>query len=224
MKAMILAAGRGERMRPLSDTTPKPLLTVAGKPLIVHHLERLAAAGIQDVVINLAYKGEQIEAALGDGSAFGVQINYSKESDLGLETAGGVIKALPLLGHAPFILLSADIWTDYPFEQLQAQTVKAAHLVMVQNPTYHPAGDFYLDGKTLCHEGEQSLTYANIGLFDPAYFEPHKQQRLALGSLLHQSVSEGLLTGEVYQGCWQNLGTAEQLLALNQALQTRGSC
>lgn len=218
MKAMILAAGRGERMRPLTDTVPKPLLEVGGKPLIVHHIERLAESGIRQIIINLAYKGQQIEAQLGGGAQFGVEIKYSHEDDLGLETAGGVINALPLLGSEPFILLSADLSTDYPFEALSHKIANPAHLVMVPNPDFNLHGDFYLSGKTLCHQGEQSLTYANIGLFQPSYFSGYDVQRLALGSLLHQSVKQGLLTGELYLGRWENVGTAQQLAKLNQSV------
>ena len=176
MKAMILAAGRGERLRPLTDTTPKPLLRVGGKPLIVWHLERLAAAGWREVVINHAHLGEQIEAALGDGSAFGLRIAYSPEPAGAWETAGGIAAALPLLGERPFLVVNGDVWCDWDFTRalrlVQPGDRRLGHLVLVDNPPHHPAGDFCLAGETVQPAGggtDDTLTYAGIAVFWPAF-------------------------------------------------------
>ena len=173
MKAFILAAGRGERMRPLSDRTPKPLLCVGGKPLIVWHLERLAAAGFREVVINHAHLGQQIVAALGDGSAFGLHIDYSAEPPGALETAGGIAKALPLLGSEPFLVVNGDVWCDWDFKRAHALAGIHAHLVFVDNPPQHAGGDFCLDGETVKYASAgigPTLTYAGTGVFSPGFF------------------------------------------------------
>lgn len=164
MKAMILAAGRGERMRPLTDHTPKPLLKVGGKPLIAWHLKRLAAAGFQDIVINHAHLGEQIESALGDGSQWGVRIQYSPEK-IALETAGGIANALPLLGNAPFLVVNGDVYTDIDFGTLKLVPPNLAHLVMVNNPPQHAAGDFALSSGKLSADGTEKLTFSGIGIY-----------------------------------------------------------
>jgi MurNAc alpha-1-phosphate uridylyltransferase len=228
MKAMILAAGRGERMRPLSDRTPKPLLPVGGKPLIVWQIERLAAADIREIVINHAHLGAQIEAALGDGAGFGVQIQYSSEADA-LETAGGIRQALPLLGTSPFLVVSGDIYCDCDYRQLLAQTPLAedalACLWMVTNPAWHPDGDFVLHAGRLRLAGagasEPRLTYANFGLFHPQMFaELALGQKLPLRPLLDVLIPAGRIQGARLgqDTLWENLGTPAQLAALDAQL------
>lgn len=216
MKAMILAAGRGERLRPLTDTCPKPLLEVCGKPLIVWHLLRLAAAGITEVVINHAWLGEQIEATLGDGQAFGVSLRYSAEGEA-RETAGGIALALPLLGEQPFLLLSADIYTDYDFSQLveRAQAMPAeqtAHLVMVSNPPYHPQGDFALIDGWIAPDAQPKLCYANIAICRPSLVAGVAPGSVAkLGPLLAAQAKLGRVSGERFDGRWVNVGTVADL-------------
>lgn len=219
MRAMILAAGRGERMRPLTDHTPKPLLTVAGKPLIQWHVEALAGAGIRDIVINLAWLGEQIRAHLGNGHRWGVNLHYSEEREA-LETGGGVVQALSALGEQPFLLLSADVWTDYPLERLRALPLEPdrAHFVMVPNPDFHPQGDFALADGRMALAGER-CTYGNLGVFHPAFFAGCAPGRFALAPLMRRWVEQGRVSGERYDGTWHNLGTPQQLQALNAALQ-----
>ena len=218
MRAMILAAGRGERMRPLTDTTPKPMLTVAGKPLVQWHVEALAAAGIQEIVINLAWLGEQIRDHLADGRRWDVNIEYSLEAQA-LETGGGVFQALPLLGEEPFVLLSADVWTDYPLTRLRTlpSAQDMAHFVLVPNPDFHPRGDFALQAGRIGTEGER-LTYGNVGVFRPAFFAGCQPGRFALAPLMHRWVERGQVSGECHRGAWHNLGTPAQLRALNQTL------
>ncbi|MBV8465653.1 MAG: nucleotidyltransferase family protein [Burkholderiales bacterium] len=224
MKAMILAAGRGERMRPLTDATPKPLLPVGGKPLIVWHIERLAAAGVHDIVINHAWLGAQIEAALGDGSQWGVRIAYSAEA-VALETAGGIAQALPLLGSAPFLLISADIYTDYPLAQLVAvaQTMvqdqaRLAHVVMVDNPPYHPIGDWALSDGRIDPAGADKLCYANLAVLKPAVVDGVAPGSIArLGPILAQAAANRQVSGEHYGGDWYNVGTPDELAAADHA-------
>lgn len=220
MKAMILAAGRGERMRPLTDHTPKPLLQVGGKPLIVWHIERLAAAGFREFVINHAHLGSQIEAGLGDGSRWGVRIDYSDEGEA-LETAGGIAKALPLLGEAPFLVVNGDVYAEYDFSRLrnQPQESMAVHLVLVDNPPQHPNGDFFLaDGKLVEH-GDGRLTFSGIGVYRPELFAsvaPGSKAKLA--PLLYAAIAEGRATAEHYRGAWVDVGTPERLHALDRKL------
>jgi len=214
MKAMILAAGRGERLRPFTDTTPKPLLEVAGQPLIAYQLRALAAAGIKEVIINVSYLGHLIQTALGDGSAYGVKIHYSVEATL-LETGGGIYNALPLLGNEPFIVTSADIWTDYPFARLFNRLTKLIHLVVVNNPDFHPEGDFALQDGFLANEGTPKFTFANIGIYHPDLFKDCKPGAFRLVSLLRNAITQGQATGELYSGGWANIGTAEQLAQLS---------
>lgn len=214
MKAMILAAGRGNRMRPLTDSTPKPLLKVKDEALIVHHLKSLAQNNVREVVINVHYHAQQIYHALGDGSQFGVRIHYSYEPEL-LETGGGIVQALTLLNDAPFIVLSADLWTDYSWRQLPTQMTSLAHLIMVDNPAFHPQGDFYLRHGKLFLEGEPKLTYANIGVFHPNLFKNCKPEPFKLNTLLFPAITRGEITGEYFHGCWENIGTPEQLAKLN---------
>lgn len=218
MRAMILAAGRGERMRPLTDSTPKPLLEVAGKPLIVHHLLALAEAGVTQVVINHAWLGKKIEMALGDGKKFGIQITYSPEPEGGLETAGGIIQALPLLGEQPFWVINGDIWCDYPLSQLPSQLEGLAHLVMVDNPEHHPKGDFALEGGKLDLVGQPLLTYSGIAVFSPEFFSGYMPGRLALAPLLRQRIESQQVSGERHYGSWCDVGTPQRLEQLNQTL------
>lgn len=232
MKAMILAAGRGERMRPLTDDMPKPLLRVGGKPLIVWQIERLARAGILDIVINHAHLGGQIEAALGDGGSLGVRISYSPEPAGALETAGGVANALPLLGFAPFLVINGDIWCDYDFAwaaetagQLPAQGL-LAHLVLVPNPAHHPDGDFGLHFGRATAEGSPRLTFAGIGYYQRALFagiEPGS--RAALAPLLRKAMADGRVGGEYFHGRWEDVGTPQRLASLDAELGSgSGAC
>ncbi len=220
MKAMILAAGRGERMRPLTDHTPKPLLVAGGKPLIVWHLERLAAAGFRDIVINHAHLGEQIEQALGNGAQWGVRITYSAEPPGALETAGGIAQALPLLGKAPFLVVNGDIYCDVDFAHFRRYTAAVAHLLMVANPAHHTTGDFSLDGDrvTFANDG-QTLTYAGVGVFSPAFFrDVPPGQPMKLRPLLDAAIAAGTLTGERYAGRWVDVGTPQRLAELDKEL------
>ena len=213
-RAMLLAAGRGERMRPLTDQVPKPLLTVRGKPLIVHHLERLARCGVRDVVINLAWLGDRIRAALGDGAGFGVSIHYSEEGAHALETGGGIFKALPWLGSEPFLVVNADVFTDFDFAALSIGPQAWAHLLLVPNPVQHPDGDFALEDARVVEKGSARWTYSGIGLFRPQLFEGCQPGRFPLLPLLKRAIAAGRLSGEVYRGAWSDVGTVERLAAL----------
>jgi len=215
MKAMILAAGRGARLRPLTDQTPKPLLMVGDKPLIAYHLIKLASIGIKEVVINISYLAEQIKNALGNGSQYGVNIHYSYEPEV-LETGGGIYHALPLLGPQPFLVLSADIWTDYPLEKLPKQIDKLAHLVLVPNPDFHPTGDFTCENNLLGLDGANKYTFGNIGIYHPDLFAQCKPGYFRLGNLLIEYIKKQQVTGEVYYGEWYNIGTVEQLNILQK--------
>jgi MurNAc alpha-1-phosphate uridylyltransferase len=218
MKAMILAAGRGERMRPLTDHTPKPLLKVGGKPLIAWHLKRLAAAGFQDIVINHAHLGEQIESALGDGSQWGVRIQYSPEK-IALETAGGIANALPLLGNAPFLVVNGDVYTDIDFGTLKLVPPNLAHLVMVNNPPQHAAGDFALSSGKLSADGTEKLTFSGIGIYQPSLFASIVRGDAAkLAPLLKAAMAQGLVSGSHHRGAWHDIGTPERLQALDSQL------
>jgi MurNAc alpha-1-phosphate uridylyltransferase len=219
MRAMILAAGRGERMRPLTDTQPKPLLEAGGKPLIQYHLEALARAGIREVVINLAWRGELIRRALGDGKRFGVQICYSDEPEGALETGGGILAALPLLGPGPFLVISGDIWSEFALasciDRLAADDV--AHFVVVPNPDFHAKGDFGLESGRLVDRTPR-YTYANIGVLRPEFFAGRQPGRFALAPLMFEWIRHGRVSGELFQGRWHNLGTAVQLARLDAQL------
>lgn len=227
MKAFILAAGRGERMRPLSDSTPKPLLCAGGKPLIVWHLERLAAAGLREVVINHAHLGQQIVDALGDGHHFGLHIRYSAEPPGALETAGGIAHALPLLGDQPFLLVNGDIWCDWEFSQApsRAQTLapRQAHLVFVDNPPHHPFGDFCLDGEQVraaANGAHQALTYAGISIFSPAFFaDVAHGAAMKLRPLLDAAIARNEVSGEHHAGRWTDVGSPQRLAELDTLLQ-----
>ena len=224
MKAMILAAGRGERMRPLTDTTPKPLLMAGGKPLIVWHLERLAACGFRDVVINHAHLGDRIEAALGDGRAFGLSIRYSPEPPGALETAGGIAHALPLLGSEPFLVVNGDVWCDWDFRRAHALSHQHAHLVFVDNPPQHAGGDFCLDGDTVRYAADRigpTYTYAGTGVFSPDFFSDVPDGAvMKLRPLLDAAIARRELTGEHHAGRWVDVGTPERLAQLD--LELRG--
>jgi MurNAc alpha-1-phosphate uridylyltransferase len=221
MRAMILAAGRGERMRPLTDRVPKCLLQVGGKPLIEWHLEKLAAAGFTEVVINHAWLGEQIEAQLGNGARFDLHIRYSAEREA-LETAGGIAKALPLLGEAAFLVVNGDIYCEFDFASLSpaAADVRSgailAHLVLVDNPTHHPRGDFALDAGRVRPEGPSQLTFSGIGIYSPALFAGIASgARAQLAPLLRKAMALDRVTGQRYDGWWVDVGTPERLAQLD---------
>ncbi len=211
MRAMILAAGHGERMRPLTDHTPKPLLEVNGKPLIVYHLERLAACGITDIVINHGRLGQLIENRLGDGSLFGVNIQYSAEGEAPLETGGGIYQALPLLGREAFIALNADIWTDYDFNSLPRAIDGLGHLVLVPNPKHNQNGDFALENSSVRNTGTNQFTFSGIGLYRPELFASASAGRYSLTPLLRVAADQQQLSGVVYEGVWSDIGTPERL-------------
>jgi len=220
MKAMILAAGKGERMRPLTLHTPKPLVQAGDKRLIEYHLEALAKAGFTDIVINHAWLGEQIERYLGDGAQFGVRIRYSAEGEP-LETGGGIFQALPLLGAEPFLVVNGDIWTDYDFTRLRQPLRGLAHLVMVDNPAHHPSGgDFYLHQGVL-HDvapGADNLTFSGISVLDPQLFAGCSAGAFKLAPLLREAMAKGLVTGEKMTGRWIDVGTLERLAQVETLL------
>lgn len=225
MKAMILAAGRGERMRPLTDTTPKPLLKVAGKRLIEYHLENLARAGVTEVVINYAWLGTQFPATLGNGERYNLKINYSDEGETALETAGGIIKALPLLGEQPFIVVNGDIWTDYDYRQLE-NTDSLIHLVLVDNPVHHPQGDFGLTDAGIVLDQSQAqinrlplLTYSGIGVYSPEIFTKLESGVQPLAPVIRQTIERQQVSGEHYSGRWWDIGTPERLQELDRLIQ-----
>ncbi|WP_367645226.1 N-acetylmuramate alpha-1-phosphate uridylyltransferase MurU [Snodgrassella alvi] len=231
MKAMILAAGRGERMRPLTDTCPKPLLKVGGIPLIEHHLRRLQKAGFREIVINHAWLGEQIENSLGNGQAYGLEISYSAEKEGGLETAGGIATALPMLGNTPFLVINGDVLTDIDFvgaleisNELE-QSGNLAHLWLVDNPSHHPEGDFHLlsSGKiTERQTNTSALTFSGVGVYHPALFKGiQAHNRAKLAPLLRKAMQNGLVSGEYYNGYWLDVGTIERLQQANQWFETR---
>jgi len=218
MKAMILAAGKGERLRPLTLHTPKPLVRAADVPLIEYHVKALVAAGFTQLVINHAWLGEQIEAYLGDGSRFGAQIQYSAEGEP-LETGGGIHHALPLLGDAPFLVVNGDIWTDYDFASLRGPLNGLAHLVLVANPAHHPAGDFRLvDGQVRDEPGQ---TYSGIAVLAPKLFADCSPGAFKLAPLLRRAMGVGEVTGELFKGRWVDVGTHERLAEVERLLAGR---
>jgi MurNAc alpha-1-phosphate uridylyltransferase len=229
MRAMILAAGRGERMRPLTDTCPKPLLPVGGRPLIAWHLLRLAAAGLRDVVINHAWLGDRIEATLGDGAAFGVRIRYSAETEA-LETAGGIARALPMLGDAPFLVVNGDVWCDW--DPGRARSIAAqlddlgwlAWCVLVDNPPHHPGGDFVLsEGRLRAADAGERLTFSGIGVYRPELFcDVPTGGRAALAPLLRAAAARGRAGAERHPGRWVDVGTPRRLAELDAQLRTAG--
>ncbi len=223
MNAMILAAGRGERMRPLTDRVPKSLLVAGGKPLIVRHLEKLAGAGFARVVINHAYLGPAIEAALGDGSRYGVEIAYSPEREA-LEAAGGIANALPLLGAAAYVVINADVFSDYDYSGLARVLARldargpAAHLLLVDNPPHNPQGDFALNEGRVALVGSQ-LTFSGIAAYRPEMFAGIvRGAKAKLAPLLREHIGRGRVTGEHYRGCWRDIGTPQRLAELDQDL------
>lgn len=231
MKALIFAAGLGERMRPLTDTTPKPLLEAGGRPLIAWHLERLAAAGIREVVVNTSWLARQFPAALGDGSRWGLSIHYSSEGDVPLETGGGMWHARKVLGNDPFIAVNGDVWTDYDFARLPRQPPGDAHLVLVDNPEHNPEGDFALAGDGIVrNDGAQRLTFAGIGVYRASLFDDWRRvigdtpgsredpPRFRLAPLLRAAIAEGQVTGEHHRGRWTDVGTPERLATLDGEL------
>ncbi|OLF51553.1 N-acetylmuramate alpha-1-phosphate uridylyltransferase MurU [Pseudomonas chlororaphis] len=221
MKAMILAAGKGERMRPLTLTTPKPLIRAAGVPLIEYHLRALARAGFSEIVINHAWLGQQIEDHLGDGSRFGLSICYSPEGEP-LETGGGIFRALPLLGDEPFLVVNGDVWTDYDFRRLNRPQAALAHLVLVDNPAHHTAGDFILGEDALVRDSEpgaQTLTYSGIAVLHPDLFEGCAAGAFKLAPLLRKAMAAGQVSGERLLGHWVDVGTHERLAEVETLLE-----
>ncbi|MES0327161.1 MAG: N-acetylmuramate alpha-1-phosphate uridylyltransferase MurU [Gammaproteobacteria bacterium] len=216
MKAMILAAGRGERLRPLTDSTPKPLLKVGEKSLIEYHLYKLAQAGIKEVIINTAWLGDQIQQTLGNGEKYNLNIRYSDEGDQALETAGGIIKVLPLLGDEPFIIINGDIFTDYDFKQLLNLKLEGeAHLVMVENPEHNDKGDFALKNGWLQNSGESLYTYSGIGIYTKQFFAGYPEGVTSLAPILKEKMTKQKVSGELYKNAWTDVGTKERLQQLN---------
>jgi len=218
MKVLILAAGRGERLRPLTDLTPKPLLQVGGRPLIEHIIAGLTQAGFNEFVINLAHLGEQIQSRLGDGSRLGARIAYSLEGNEALETGGGIQHALPLLGNGPFMVVNGDVASDFPFASLKNCPVGLAHLVLVENPPHHPQGDFALQADWVKDEGEPKFTFSGIGVYRPALFEGRQPGKFPLAPLLRESMAKRLVSGEIHRGFWMDIGTVERLRELDERL------
>jgi MurNAc alpha-1-phosphate uridylyltransferase len=224
MKSMILAAGRGERMRPLTDQVPKPLLRVGGKCLIEYHIEALAQAGSEEIVINIAHLGEMIRSAIGDGHRYGVPIRYSEEYPEALETGGGIFHALHLLGDDPFIVVNGDVWTDYPFERLPRAPAGLAYLVLVDNPSHHAAGDFVLrNGRVLNQKIGTHLTYSGVGVYRPELFSGCSEGRFPLAPLLRHAMRSGKVSGEHYRGRWLDIGTPQRLDELDRQLAGTGT-
>jgi len=221
MKTIILAAGRGERMQPLTDTTPKPLLKAGKKRLIEYTIDALVQAGLRDIVINHAHLGAQFPATLGDGKRYGARIQYSDEHEGRLETAGGIINALPLLGEDPFLVVNGDIWTDYPFAQLAEKTLtntQRCHLVLVTNPEHNPKGDFALSSGLLSDMGSGKYTYSGVGLYHPALFANLPAKPMPLKPILMKAIELNQAYGEIYQGQWSDIGTVSRLNALSEQL------
>ncbi len=233
MKALILAAGLGNRMRPLTDVTPKPLLRVGGRPLIVWHLEKLAAQGVTDVIINTSWLAAQFPEALGDGGRWGLRIQYSHEGDTPLETGGGLLHARPRLGEAPFLLVNGDIWTDADFAALPREPAGLAHLVLVDPPPHAPGGDFHLAADGRLHaDAAPRLTYAGLGIYRPALLDDWATRlepgaahgsppRFALAPILRSHMAEGRITGQHHRGRWTDVGTPERLAELDASLRGR---
>jgi len=218
MKAMILAAGRGERLRPLTDETPKPLIEVAGKALIEYHLSNLAAAGFKEIIINTAWLAEKIHHQLGNGERYGVSIQYSDE-ETALETAGGIINALPLLGDDPFLVVNGDIWCDFDFTTLPKLNDSAqAHLVLVNNPVHNKDGDFALQDKLIKNTGDSMHTYSGIGIYSSDFFSSQSSGSVPLAPIIRNKCNDGLVSGQFYNGSWTDVGTLERLQELESQL------
>ena len=219
MKAFILAAGRGDRLRPLTDKTPKPLLKAGKFSLIEYHLQNIRRAGISEVVINTAWLGEQIRTNIGDGSRYQLSISYSDEGDEALETAGGIIKALPLLDDEPFLVINADIWTDYDLSNLIDKNINTeAHLVLVDNPPHNSEGDFSLSDDQLSNTGEHMLTYSGIGIYTRKLFEDYSSGKRSLAPILREKIDAHHISAEHYRGQWTDVGTIERLNELHSLL------
>lgn len=215
MKAMILAAGRGERLRPLTDQTPKPLLQAGPHRLIEYHLFNLAEAGFKEVVINVSWLGQQIIDSLGDGAHYGLDIQYSNEGEQPLETGGGIINALGLLGEDPFLVINGDIWSDYPFASLKNKTLTGlAHLILIQNPEHNPEGDFYINDGLLALEGTEPYTFSGIAIYHRDFFKAQSASIFPLAPLFRSYASQGLISAELYRGNWMDIGTRERLESL----------
>ena len=219
---MILAAGRGERLRPLTDATPKPLVEAAGKPLIAWHLENLARSGFREIVVNLSHLGEDLRETLGDGQAWGVNIHYSPEPPGALETGGGIVQALPLLGSSPFLVINGDIWTDFPFGSLRAVKCDRVHLVLVPNPEGKAEGDFAIETARVRNRGRVMHTFSGIAVYHPRLFANCKPGRYSVVPLLRDTIDSHLVTGELYTGPWHDAGTLERLEFLRRELEGRG--
>jgi MurNAc alpha-1-phosphate uridylyltransferase len=222
MKAMVLAAGRGERMRPITDRIPKPLVPVAGKPLIGYHLEALARAGVRDIVINLSWLGSQIREALDDGERFGVSITYSEEGPVPLETGGGIFRALQWLGSEPFLVVNGDIWTDFDFRSIALAPSAHACLVLVPNPPQLPRGDFGLEGDLVVERETDRFTYSGIGIYTAQFFAGCEAGRFPLLPLLKRAIAARALCGQVHRGDWSDIGSPERLAALETRLRAGG--
>jgi MurNAc alpha-1-phosphate uridylyltransferase len=218
MKAMILAAGRGERMRPLTEKLPKPLLEVGGHRLIEYHLSALVDLGVREVIVNLSWHGERIREALGDGSRRGIAIRYSEEGSEPLGTGGGLFAALPLLGDEPFLVANGDVWTDFALRSLKPPPDTVAHLVLVDNPAHHPGGDFALAAGGRVTDGPEKLTFSGISMIDPRLFEGCTHGTFALRPLLERALAQGRLTGQRHGGAWCDVGTPARLAALDAEL------
>jgi MurNAc alpha-1-phosphate uridylyltransferase len=217
MKAMILCAGRGERMRPLTDHTPKPLLKIHSKALVVWHIEKLASLGFKEIIINIAHLGYKIPDALGDGSKWGITLLYSDEQKNGaLESAGGIIKALPLLGDDTFLVVNGDIWCDYEFDSSFNLGRDSAHLVLVPNPEHNPNGDFALQNNIVFTDGEEKFTFSGIGYYSPKLFEGLTCEKSALAPLLREAIQKERTSGSLHTGIWYDIGTPQRLKAVNK--------
>lgn len=216
--ALIFAAGRGERMRPLTDSMPKPLLQIGRKRLIEYHIEKLAAAGVRDVVINTSHLAEQFPIALGDGRRWGLRLHYSFEGDEPLETGGGMLNALPLLGGSPFIALNGDIWTDFDFCTLPQNPEGLAHLVVIDNPQHHPLGDFVLHHGRLLDGPGPRLTFVGIGVYRPELLANHAPGKFSIAPVLRAAMRENQISGEHFHGAWIDVGTPQRLNELDQYL------
>jgi N-acetyl-alpha-D-muramate 1-phosphate uridylyltransferase len=221
LKAMVLAAGRGERMRPITDTLPKPLVPVAGKPLIGYHLERLARAGFKDVVINLSWLGDRIRAALQSGRDYGLSITYSEEGPEPLETGGGIFKALPLLGPGPFLVVNGDTWSDIEYGHLALEDGANGRLVLVPNPTHNMRGDFGIDGDFVVDREVDRFTYSGVGVYRPEFFAGCSPGKFPMLPLLKRAIAARLLRGEIHRGEWCDVGTPQRLAALDAEVRTR---
>jgi len=220
MKAMLLAAGRGERLRPITDSLPKPLVRIGGRPHNASHLARRAQARVREVVINLSWLGEKVRAALGDGREFGVRISWSEEGPVPLETGGGILKALPLLVPGPFLVVSADIWTDIDFAGIRIPDQSQAHLVLIPNPPHHPRGDFGLEEGLVVDRENDRLTYANVGIYRAELFDGFSARRFPLLTVLRRGIASRAVSGEIHRGEWCDVGTPERLGDLEKRLQS----